>query len=840
MHDAEHGRIGWVAATGWLGRHLGFVALGLVAVTAALVPGLARLEFSTSQDTMVDPSTDVYHDNVRYQERFGGEVMILLFEGSITDLVTPEHRAEFDALEQGLARASGYHTIVSPVEALEYAADQLEIASVLQPQAFERERQLAADKARAEAAADGADPAAQEAAAARASDDLQQAFEARVASDAARLATAGEHSLANPGFVDFLLFDEQGEVRPSLRGAFPDSRHALMVVRLLGNTSIDEQSAAAATVAELAAGQRFDGFTVTVTGSAALLAEINDRMRSDIATTGLVAVVVMAVILLLVLRARWRLLSLAVTAVGITWGFAVVGYLGIPLTMVTISGLPILIGLGVDFAIQLHSRYEEEAAQADGDPLGRTVRRLGPALGVAMVAAVVGFLALRLSSVPMIRDFGVLLAVGAAMAFLAVWTVTPVALVWRDRRDRRRPRRRRASQRRGIERAVQGIAGAFGGHPAALASVAVLLIGGGVWAQQRTPVESDPERFVPQDSSVLRDLHQLRDVAGTSADMGLFVEADDVTRADVLAWMADFEARALEAHPGQLLRSASIASITASVIGAPPTPGDADAVLAVTPPALERMFVSKDRTEAQILFSVGHLSLDDQERLLNDLRHDLDPPAGVRVTPSGLAVIGIATVNALESNQMSMAWAAAGAVLAWLLLVFRSVRRAGLVLVPVLTAVGASALLVELLGLQVSALGALSSPLVVAICTEFSVLIVERYTEERRAGRSPDEAVATASLRIGRAFSASGLTVAGGFAALAVSGFPLLTSFGIVVAVNVVVSLVVALVLLPPLLTWGERPAAPTDGGGAQHPPTPTASPVPSPPARVTGGASVV
>jgi predicted RND superfamily exporter protein len=191
MHDAEHGRIGWVPATGWFGRHLGFVALGLVAVTAALVPGLARLEFSSSQDTMVDPATDVYRDNVRYQERFGGEVMILLFEGSVTDLVTPEHRAEFDALEQGLARAGGYHTVISPVEALEYAADQLEIASVLQPQAFERERQLAADEARAEAAADGADRAAQETAAAQASDELRQAFEARVAADATRLATAG-------------------------------------------------------------------------------------------------------------------------------------------------------------------------------------------------------------------------------------------------------------------------------------------------------------------------------------------------------------------------------------------------------------------------------------------------------------------------------------------------------------------------------------------------------------------------------------------------------------------------------------------------------------------------
>ena len=36
----------------------------------------------------------------------------------------------------------------------------------------------------------------------------------------------------------------------------------------------------------------------------------------------------------------------------------------------------------------------------------------------------------------------------------------------------------------------------------------------------------------------------------------------------------------------------------------------------------------------------------------------------------------------------------------------------------------------------------------------------------------------SAALSIGRAFTASGLTIAGGFAALALSGFPLLSSFG--------------------------------------------------------------
>jgi hypothetical protein len=135
---------------------------------------------------------------LRYQEPFGGEVMILLFEGRVADLVTPEHRAELDALEQGLARAGGYHTVVSPATALEYAADQVELASVLQPQAFERERRRAADEARARAAADGDDLRTQERAAAQASRELQNAFQTRVASDAARLATAGEHSLTTP------------------------------------------------------------------------------------------------------------------------------------------------------------------------------------------------------------------------------------------------------------------------------------------------------------------------------------------------------------------------------------------------------------------------------------------------------------------------------------------------------------------------------------------------------------------------------------------------------------------------------------------------------------------
>src|SRR5690606_1271743 len=46
-------------------------------------------------------------------------------------------------------------------------------------------------------------------------------------------------SLDNPEWVDFLLHDNTGEIRRSLRTFFPDEGHAMMIVRLTGNASIE-------------------------------------------------------------------------------------------------------------------------------------------------------------------------------------------------------------------------------------------------------------------------------------------------------------------------------------------------------------------------------------------------------------------------------------------------------------------------------------------------------------------------------------------------------------------------------------------------------------------------
>ena len=98
--------------------------------------------------------------------------------------------------------------------------------------------------------------------------------------------------------------------------------------------------------------------------------------------------------------------------------------------MASIAVLPVLIGLAVDYAIQLHARYEEESApgadRAEAAP--RAARAGAPTIATAGRPTVAGFLVLLLSPVPMVRGFGLLLVIGIALAFVCALTAGFAAL----------------------------------------------------------------------------------------------------------------------------------------------------------------------------------------------------------------------------------------------------------------------------------------------------------------------------------------------------------------------------------------------------------------------------
>jgi uncharacterized protein len=805
----------WRRAGDWLSRSTWLVLAGVLVVTVVLGAGLTRLEFATGQDSYLNPDSRQAIENEAYQDLFGGETMIVLFtmedDRTIEDLFTPSNLAAFEQVEARLRAGDGVEAVVSPVTTLRFTERLVTsgVATEVLLEAIEREP----------------DP------------DGVAARQADLGVTAARLGAAGDQVIENPAWVRFLLFDNTGfsvtddgalvdaepddlRIRRSLEGFLPDTRHALLAAVLTGNASLDELTTGNDLVFDAMSEVAFENATVTITGTPTYLTDINDYLQGGMLSLGLLALVVMAVILLLAFRVRWRLAPLAMVVIGVIWAFGIIGYIGLSLSLVTISGLPILIGIGIDFAIQVHNRIEEEIGhdQEEG-PFAEVSQRLAPWLLIATIAAVAAFLTMLVSRVPMVRDFGVLLAIGIVSLLVAGYVI-PMAVL--GHRERRSPTREAVLSPR-----IEAVVSWFGSAPSWVVGPFLVLALGipvvGVLLEDRVNIESDPINWANPDTDTIRNARTLESETGFATTLGIFLEVDQdgtngIFTDELSAFVHDFTLGSLDDEPDLAAASSLVTTVSflIAVPGATPlAPSGVDILKAYeqAPPDIQRLLVAADGNAAQINLRVGPSSLEERAGLIDRLEAAIvDPPAGraalpanAGATPAGLAVVGVGLLENITANRAALTYLAIAVVGVWLLVRLQRVARALLALVPILIAVGTSAVLVASLGITLSPITTVSGPLVAATAGEFTILILGRYLEERERGLAPAEATRVASRRTGRAFFVSALTTAGGFAVLIFSALPLLSDFGAIVAINVSVALLSALAVLPPLLVWADR-----------------------------------
>ena len=804
----------WRGAGIQLGKHWKIVIAAVVVITAVLAIGLTQVEFATGQDSYLNPESQIAIDNVEFQDSFGGENVIMLLsatdpDADVSGLVDPGNLERLQDLTAELEDVPNVFSVITPPVSLTFSDELI--------------------KGPGRAALIGATSRDADGAEARGA-DIQIGL--------ARLAAVEDQTLGNPAWNDVLIYGNDGfeltdgeltapddadrVIRSSLAGTFPDQQTGVAGVVLEGNLDLDAQSAATEAVLEILDGVELDGFELTPTGSPVYLKEINDYLKGGMLTLGAIALGVMAVVLGLMFRVRWRLLPLLAVLIGVLWTFSILGLIGIDLSLVTISGLPILIGLGIDFAIQIHNRVEEEqVVDNDEHPIAETVSNLAPPLIAAAIAGVVAFLALRLSKVPMIRDFGVLLAIGVVV-LVVVGIVVPAAIL--GIREWTTPTEERGDSL--VERVVVKLGGLPTKAGIALVIASAFLFVGGILVEGRTTIQSDPVKWIDQDSQVVADIERLEDETGFGTTLGVLVQANNVYDQAVIDLVHEFTIAAEERD--DVVASSSLVNTMAKIIqvpGAtviPPTEDEIVGAAAVMPPAIDRALVNDEGTAAQINLRLAPASLEERADLVDELKADLDAridalsldadsilltdlPADqdpVRATPAGLATVGIGLLENLSANRAVLTYLSLTLAGLWLLLRFRSLSRALLALVPVFLAVGASSLIVGLLGIELSPLTTVSGPLVIASCTEFSVLIFGRYLEERQSGRESRDASDTAAARTGRAFFTSAATTIGGFAVLIISPLPLLRDFGLIVTLNVAIALLAALVVMPPIMVW--------------------------------------
>ncbi|MEZ5208327.1 MAG: MMPL family transporter [Acidimicrobiales bacterium] len=785
----------WLAVEA--GKRAGLVALIALLVTLVLGYGVTKLQFATGQDSYLNTDDQVYVDNVEYQDLFGGQAMLVLFtldDGvTITDFMNEANQQELARVKDELkANDAVIEAVITPTDILDWSDALIQSPDGNPINSIAGGALLAATQA---------DP----------NPDGQAARTADSVTTLERLNAIPieERTLANPAWIDFLLYDNSGEIRLAQQSFFTDDRHVQMLVRLPGNASIEREGEGAALVADTIDNAQFEGATVTVTGAPVLLKEINDYLVGGFLQLGAIAVVIMAIILIVLFNVRWRLLSLVVVLFGVTWAFGLAGYLGIPLSLVTIAGLPIMLGIGIDYAIQMHARVEEEVLiDRDPHPIQATARSLGPALLVVTFDAIFAFLALRFAKVPMIRDFGLLLAVGIAVICLASIILPLASLGIREYRSPTTGKDYRdgflAQLTVKMGRLPIWLAPIF-----AVASFAVFF--GGVVVEDHIELQSDPVQWVNQSGEGITDYRYVESETGSGSELAVFVRSDDVFSQETIDFVDTFATEQIEAHPQELLTASSLPTTVLYLLDVPggsfvqPRAEDVRAAYEAAPSDIQVSTVNPQAGALNLVFRYGAGTLEDRAVVVDQIEQSVSPPDGVEATPSGLAVVGVGLLENLVSNRAQLTYLAIAFVGIFLAIRLRSITRSLLSLVPVVIAVGATSLVAWALGLKLSPMTAVGGPLVVAACTEFTSLMLLRFVEERGRGLEPAEASDVTAARTGRAFIVSACTTMAGVAVIATSSLPLLRDFGLVVAMNVAVALLSALVVLPPLLVWADQ-----------------------------------
>ena len=699
----------------------------------------------------------------------------------------------------------------------------------------------------------GLDAAAQEAAAQAAAQEVLATFSQQVRELAVRYGQTGIPRLDDPTFVGSVVFDPARDGQPKSRFSlfWPSADSAQILIRLRPDLSQSERSDAIDQIRAAVADPAFRirNATYVVSGAPVVVDGLAEKLTGAIGVLLIAALAVMAITLALVFGPPLRLLPLAIALAAAAIAFGLLAAFGGSLTMASIAVLPILIGLAVDYAIQFQARFAEACAAGSSPPRAAVEAgaRGGPVIGAAAAATMAGFLVLLLSPIPMVRGFGLLLVVGVAIAFVLALTagLATLSLISREapiggagNRAAAAVRRRvPGSQRWGAIGEARGRAGDRAGRlgrralavcvaaPGRVLAVALVLAVVGWAAGTRAEVISDLRELVPRDLPELQNVDELQQATGVSGEVEVSVRADDLTDPAVVSWMSDFKQRVLDRagfesgaatcveQDAQLCPFVAMSDLFGDQ--APTSREQVQGILDLLPRYFLAAFVSRDGDSnagtAVIPFGIKVMPFDEQKQLIDSIRAEIDPPgtendppAGVSAEVVGLPVLAADANSALSSNRYLLTLAGLAAVALALLAIYRSPRRALVPLIPIVLATGWASLGLAIAGVSLNPMSATLGALVIAIATEFSVLLSARYEEERGPGVPVGEALRRAYSRTGMAVMASGITAIAGFAALIATDIRMLRDFGLVTVLDLGVALIGVMLVLPAALVWAE------------------------------------
>jgi predicted RND superfamily exporter protein len=555
-----------------------------------------------------------------------------------------------------------------------------------------------------------------------------------------------------------------------------------------------------------------------------------DGLRLSWATT-----VLLSLVILISFRSiRWVVIPILVVQLATLLTRATIHWSGLQLTMVSSTFTAIITVIGIASVVHIIVRFREgrSLGLSPREALLRAGERLATPIVLAIVTDAVGFSALGLSRVGPIRDFGWMMALGAAMVVVAIALVVPgAALIGRLDTD---PKPVWGEKRLGA--GLARLIGWIEHRPAAVGIVTALLVGLAFIGAFQVEIETDFTKNFRSDTSIVRAYRFVESNLGGAGVWDVVLPAPQT-----LDWAFLRRVRRLETR---LRNEVSVPSAGGgSQPGLTKVLSLADLVVALSPIDLESLRYEQAQ-DAALFAVIANISktMPDLIRVLHaeDRGHpghyclrimlrskERQPAANKRtiidqVTQivcqefpaegdstggevGGYFVLLTSLVDSILRDQWLTFGAATVGIGLTMVLAFGSPVLALVALVPNALPILAVTGLVGWVGViftdvKINMGAAMIAAVSIGLSIDSSIHYICAFQHARRAGQNVHQAIASVQQSVGRAvvFSTVGLIV--GFAVLCSSQFVPTIYFGALVSLTMLGGMAGNLVVLPLLL----------------------------------------
>ncbi len=428
-----------------------------------------------------------------------------------------------------------------------------------------------------------------------------------------------------------------------------------------------------------------------------------------------------------------------------------------------------------------------------------TIKKMVPAVLIAMISTGLGLLSLYRSKVPMINDFGAMLTIGIVIAFfIGIFIFLPLLYI----RDKHFPKVEKSRERniKKSNKSISRFVGVILKMKYVILSFAIILAVIGIVVDQQAKAETNLENFMPQDSQALADIRELRELIGSTEQIAIIIEDTAVLDYENLVIIKNIENLLNTEYQEQIIETSSLLNIF-SMMGINDFNLINNTTLESIPVDQRKLFINETQTKTVI--NVSMRDMDDQAfgLFLDDLREDIqDMTTETNITITGQSVIDSEMMDALTTGRYEITIIGLVLIFLSLLVIYKSFYRAILPIIPIILIVGWSGGVMAMFNISYTPLTATLGALIMGIGTEFTILITERFEEEKLKTENRQEAIKNALSKMANPILVSALTTMGGFSALIFSDFVILSNFGIMTLVNLSLALLSTIVVLPTIL----------------------------------------